>query len=83
MLEFRQPEMILVGALGAEDQREMAFEIEIRKPAKKHPSREDLEKAIEKAAEAHHDLSVAAHNEWKWRPPACWIASERVTCIAS
>ena len=83
MLESRQLEMILVEALGAEDQQETSFEIEIRESAKKRPSREDLEKVIEKAAEAHHDLCVAAHNEWKCRARACWIASETVTYIAS
>lgn len=75
--------MISVVALGAEDQQEMVYETEMWKSAKKHPLRKDLEKVIEKVAEAHRDLGVAARGESKCRARACWVASERVTYIAS
>lgn len=75
--------MILVAVLEAEAQQEMVFEIEIWKSAKTCPSREDLEKEIEKVAGAHHDLYVSAHNDEKYRARACLVAFEGVTCIAS
>lgn len=52
--------MISAEAFGAEDQQEMAFEIEMQKSAKERPSGKDLEKVIETVAEAHRDLCVAA-----------------------